>query len=290
MMLACPQQHFFLIGAMKAGTSSMYEYLAAHPAIYAAPRKEPRLFAKPGSEASDLSACAALFAGRTSETWAFEASTAYTKYPMISGVPERIHATFPDARLIYLIRDPIERICSAYLHNLAEGRERRPLEEAVFEGSQEYLNVSRYHLQLSQYLRVFPHQQILVLLFEEFVADIEMTLGHVARFLELEPGFGTIAADRRSNETARKRAATPVLAALKRVPGYDRLPWKLRRWTSERMTRPLPAKSEILNARVRGRILEALDDDVAQLKELLGRDLSCWKLAPKRDTVITTTD
>src|SRR5688572_3137697 len=110
MTLACPQQHFFLIGAMKAGTSSMYEYLAAHPAIYAAPRKEPRLFAKPASEASDLSACAALFAGRTSETWAFEASTAYTKYPMISGVPERIHATFPDARLIYLIRDPIERI------------------------------------------------------------------------------------------------------------------------------------------------------------------------------------
>ena len=289
-MLAAPQQHFFLIGAMKAGTSTMYEYLAAHPAIYPAPRKEPRVFSRPGSAASDLSACAELFAGRTSETWAFEASTAYTKHPMISGVPERIHAAFPDARMIYLIRDPIERICSAYLHNLAEGREQRSLEDAVFGGSPEYLSVSRYHLQISQYLRVFPREQILLLLFEDFVADVGATLDRVARFLDLETGFGPVIADRRSNETARKRAATPVLTALKKVPGYGGLPWRLRRWTSERMTRPLPAKSEILNARVRSRILEALDDDVTQLKELLGRDFSCWKFAPKRDTAATTPD
>ena len=283
-------QHFFLIGAMKAGTSSMYEHLAAHPAIYPASRKEPRFFANPGPSARDFSAYAALFAGRTTETWTFEASTAYTKYPMISGVPERIHAAFPEARMIYLLRDPVERICSAYLHNLAAGRERRSLEEAVFGDSPEYLSVSRYHLQVSQYLRVFPRQRILLLFFEAFIADVGGTLEQVARFLQLESGFDPVETTRRDNETAAKRVPGRSLDALTRLPGYSVLPWRVRRWTTERMTKPLPEKREILDTRLRARILEALDDDLVQLRQLLGCELSSWNLAPAPHGLAKTPD
>lgn len=275
---------FFLIGAMKAGTSSIYKHLAAHPSIYTAPRKEPRFFSNPGPTANDMAAYAALFAGRTTQAWAFEASTAYTKHPMISGVPERICAALPDARFIYLIRDPVERICSAYLHNRAEGREPRSLEDALWDGSQEYLNVSRYHLQISQYLRVFPRDRLLVLVFEEFIVDIDATLAQVARFLDLEPGFNPVGAARRYNETSKKRAPMPIFEPLSRLLAYRGLPWRLRRWASRPLTRPLPSRRDILDARLRGRILDELEEDITRLQGLVGRKLTCWNLSrpPKR--------
>jgi len=272
-------RHFFVIGAMKAGTSSLYKHLAAHPSIYAPPRKEPRFFSNPTPTQVDVAAYAELFAGRTAESWAFEASTAYTKYPMISGVAERIHAAFPDARLIYLIRDPIERICSAYLHNLAEGRERRSFEKAVLDSSQAYLNVSRYHLQICQYLRVFPRECLLVLLFEEFVADVNGTLNKIAQFLDLAPGFSPVRHAGRYNETSKKRAPGPVLDVLRALSGYRGLPWRVKDWASARLTRSLPSKNDLLDARIHGRLLEELEEDITRLQELLGRDLNCWRLS-----------
>lgn len=276
-----PGRYFFVIGAMKAGTSSLYKYLASHPSIYAAPRKEPRFFSNPKPTAADMTAYASLFAGRTCEAWAFEASTAYTKYPMVSGVPERIQASFPDARLIYLMRDPVERICSAYLHNVAEGRERRSLEEAVFDRSRAYLSVSRYHLQLSQYLRVFPRERILALVFEELVADIDATLEQIATFLNLEPGFTQMRNARRYNETARKRAPLPILRALKPMLNVPTVPARVRVWAADRMTRPLPARDEVLDVGLRARIGRELEEDLSQLRDLLGRNFSCWRRLPE---------
>lgn len=275
------RRYFFLIGAMKAGTSSIYKHLAAHPCIYAAPRKEPRFFANPDPTENDVAAYAALFADRTSETWAFEASTAYTKYPMIPGVADRIHKALPDARFIYVIRDPVERICSAYLHNRAEGRERRSLDEALSDSAQEYLNVSRYHLQISQYLRVFPRDRLLVLVFEEFIADVDATLAEIARFLDLETGFSPVGRASRYNETSKKRAPMPILQPVFRLLNYRGLPWRIRHWASRPLTRRLPSKPHILNERLRRQILRELEGDLAQLRELLGRDLSCWNISPR---------
>lgn len=270
--------HFFIIGAMKAGTSSLYKYLAAHPSIYAAPRKEPRFFANPVPTEAQASAYAELFAGRTTQDWAFEASTAYTKYPMISGVPERIHAAFPESRLIYLVRDPVERICSAYLHNVAEGRERRTFKEAVFDPSQAYLNISRYHLQLTQYLRVFPRERLLVLVFEEFVSDADATLAEIARFLDLKREFEKLRAAPRYNETSKKRAPTSALRALRPLLRLPVVPARAKRWASARMTRPLPVKDEVVDPRLRARIREELSADTAQLKSLLQREPRGWQV------------
>jgi hypothetical protein len=270
---------FFVIGAMKAGTSSIYKHLASHPSIYAAPRKEPRFFSNPCPTEYDVAAYKALFAGRTSESWAFEASTAYTKYPMIPGVADRIHNAFPDARVIYVIRDPVERICSAYLHNRAEGREQRSLEDAIWDSAQEYLNVSRYYLQISQYLRVFPRDRLLVLVFEEFIADVDATLAEVARFLDLESGFHPVGTASRYNETSKKRASLPIFQPLSRLLEHRAIPWRMRSWALRRLTRPLPSRRDILGPRLRNRILEELGTDLAQLKGFLGRDLNCWDLS-----------
>lgn len=264
---------------MKAGTSTLYKYLAAHPDIYATPRKEPRFFAIPQPSAAETNAYAALYDGRTSEPWAFEASTAYTKYPMLPGVPERIHAAHPDALLIYMIRDPIERICSAYLHNRAEGREQRPFEQAVFGGSQEYLNVSRYYLQIDRYLRVFPRERLLVLLFEDFVANPDAALDQIARFLRLERGFEQVGAAQRYNETSKKRVPRAGFRFLRAMPAYRALPARVKFWMSERFTDPLPAKRDILDEVMRRRLVGELGPDVEQLRTLLQRDLTGWNFS-----------
>ena len=272
---------FFLIGAMKAGTSTLYKYLAAHPDIYATPRKEPRFFAIPQPSAAETKAYAALYDGRTSEPWAFEASTAYTKYPMLPGVPERIHAAHPDALLIYMIRDPIERICSAYLHNRAEGREQRPFEQAVFGGSQEYLNVSRYYQQIDRYLRVFPRDRLLVLLFEDFVANPDAALDQIARFLLLERGFEKVGAAHRYNETSKKRVPRAGFRFLRAAPAYRALPARVKLWMSERFTDPLPTKRDILDEVMRRRLVGELGPDVEQLRKLLQRDLTGWNFSSR---------
>jgi len=278
-LILAPGRYFFVIGAMKAGTSTMHSHLAEHPSIYAPARKEPKFFSNPSPGAAEVAAYTRLFANRDSAAWAFESSTAYTKYPMIAGVPERIHAAVPDARLIYLIRNPVDRICSAYLHNVAEGRERRSFEDAVFEPTQAYLNISRYHLQLSQYLRVFRRDQVLVLLFEDFVADVDRTLTEVAQFLDLDDGFAKVGKAKKYNETAQKRSMSPLIQTLTRLPGYRFLPWTLRRRAAERLTDPLPSKQEIIDGRLRERILRELDADLARLGDVLERDFSCWRPA-----------
>src|SRR6185503_1695260 len=90
-----------------------------------------------------------------------EASPQYAMFPRYHGVPERIAATVPDVRLIYVVRDPVERMRSSYRHTLAGGSEHRPIDEALLVDAR-YLYPSLYALQLEQYLRVVDRSRILV--------------------------------------------------------------------------------------------------------------------------------
>ena len=268
---------FFIIGAMKAGTGSLYNYLAGHPDIHASPVKEPKFFANPAPTVSEVCAYRALFEGRTNERWVFEASSAYSKYPHRDGVPARIRRMAPGARFIYLLRHPVHRIFSAYAHNLAHGRERRPAGAAVFEDG--YLDVSRYYLQLQQYLTFFPKDRILVLLFEDLVAERETTVRRVFRFLDLDDAVPLGNLGRRFNETSRKRAPGPLLRVLKATPGYTRWPWRVRNYCYNRLSVPLPPRQALVDPQVYNALLEELQDDVTNLKSLLGDELQAWDLS-----------
>ena len=91
-----------------------------------------------------------------------EASPQYTTYPMNRGVAERMSSVIPSAKLIYLVRDPIERIASAYRDAWAEHREKKGFSDAVLADGNRYLAESSYSQQLEQYLRHYPADQILV--------------------------------------------------------------------------------------------------------------------------------
>jgi hypothetical protein len=267
-------RYFFIIGAMKAGTTSLYKYLAAHPQLYPSPRKEPRVFRDPVDPAQTRAAFLELFEGRNDEAWCFEGSTAYTKYPGFSGVPQRLKSIVPDARFVYLVRNPVERTWSQYVHNLAHGRETRPFHQAIGEDPQ-YLDISRYHLQLKQYVDVFPRDRILVQVFEDMVADPLATVRAVCEFLGVDTAY--LPPDQNAyNRSSSKRAASRPLRLLQAAGAAELMPWRVRHWLRAAGS-PLPDGRAVLSPAVRGTVAAALRDDTEAFFDVFGRRVTSWR-------------
>jgi hypothetical protein len=167
---------FAIIGAMKAGTTTLYYWLRTDPALKLCSRKEPDFFNSPGifksSATKGLLWYASLFKAGTG--LAGECSTGYTKHPTDTGVPERLYAHNPDLRFIYVLRNPIDRIVSHIVHNQAAWRRPAPancMEVCLQAENEHYLNVSRYYLQLEQFFCHFPRERFLILTTDELKAD-----------------------------------------------------------------------------------------------------------------------
>lgn len=175
---------FIIVGAMKCGTTSLHQYLGMHPQICVSEPKETDFFLRRTEKGIDwYKQC---FAGDADEYG--EASTNYAKYPTFQGVPERMHALLPEVKLLYLVRDPIERALSHYAHNRVAGRESRSVEVA-FRPVEEshYLQTSRYYAQISRYLDYYSREQLLVLESERLRAARMDVLRDIFAFLNVSP-------------------------------------------------------------------------------------------------------
>ena len=117
----------FIIGAGKSGTTSLWLYLNRHPDIALSRNKEPAFFVRPNFR-EDLDWYESLF---EPARIVGEASTVYTAHPVFDGVPERIHSLVPTPKLIYLVRDPVERAISHYVEHISQGIESRSAIEAL---------------------------------------------------------------------------------------------------------------------------------------------------------------
>ena len=266
-----------IIGAMKSGTTTLHDHLCMHPEICASQTKEPSFFTDPLS-LSTPARYHILFPGITPKVWACEASTNYTKYPAFPGVPQRIQAMYPAARLIYILRHPVERIYSHYLHNIAQGREQRSFKDAVLGQDTHYLNVSRYYLQLSQYLEFFPPECILVLIFEDFIQHTRETLQRVFTFLNIDPNFIPPNLHEKRNITANKTMASPVLQTLQTLPFYNYVPQPCHSLMRRLFRFPVPHKSILFNPAIHKTIVERLVDDIDNLQNYIGNIIHTWRL------------
>lgn len=192
---------FLIIGAMKAGTTTLYEDLAHVPGLYLPPEKEPEDLAFPEVETpAGRARYAAKFAACPPGALAGEASTAYAKRPTYEGVARRAHAILgEDLKIIYLTRDPVRRIVSQHHHLWGLSLEQRPLNQAVLE-DETYVAYSRYAWQLEPWRALLPASQILTLSFEDYIADRMACLGRICAFLG-------VAAPETADETHRNASA-----------------------------------------------------------------------------------
>lgn len=189
--------NLFVIGASKTGSSALHKYLRLHPEIFMSPVKEPCFFVDPTElrEAWPIMARDPVSHQRTAYLELFrdgapcfyrgEASVYYSQHPHRSAVPERIAAEAPDARILYIVREPISRTIAHYWQRAKEFQENLPLHEAILEHPI-YRDTSDYALQLGQYLTVFPQQNIYVILSEDLRTDRVATMARLFDWLGLD--------------------------------------------------------------------------------------------------------
>jgi hypothetical protein len=275
---------FLVIGAMKAGTTSLWRDLRAHPQVFMPEVKELHFFSNPDRFELGFDWYAAHFAAAGDAIALGEASTNYTKHPRRTGTAARVAAAIPDVRLVYAVRDPIERIRSHYLHVAHGHEERRPLAVAVWEDP-EYLDISRYRTQIDQYLAHLDRSQLLVITAEDLRRERAATLEQVFRHLGVDPRPPKVERAAPSlNRSDEKRLDTAVSARARRVPGYELArhltPRPVRRLLARVAKRPLTTTVDAhLPDDVRHALERELHDEVAGLREFLGPSFDGWGIA-----------
>ena len=173
---------FLVIGAMKCGTTTLAAQLAAQPGIFMTTPKEPEFFSDDVNFHKGRHWYESLFAAAAPDALKGEASTGYTKLPTYPEALERIATLLPSVRLIYLIRNPLDRLVSHYIHEWTMGVISCDLATALSRHP-ELIEYGRYARQIQPYLEAFGPERILLLTMEGMRSRPQDTLTHATTFL-----------------------------------------------------------------------------------------------------------
>ena len=278
---------FIIIGAMKCGTTSLYRHLGKHPEIGLSLDKETDFFLSEKNLAGGLNRYADQFRSEAASARILgEASPNYAKCNEFPGVAERIHRTLPDVKLIYIVRDPVERFVSQYLHHANAG-EIAIDPDAILNSraGRHYLDCSRYYQQTSEYLRFFPREQLLVLCLDELRRDPAGLLRQVFKFLGVDSSVAIDGLTETHNAGADLRRMPNWYFAARRSPllrGFkQRLPAGVQRAViagigraGKKRERKLPQVGDDLRSAVKPLIAE----DAARFRALTGCPFAHWSV------------
>lgn len=302
--------NFIIIGAGRSGTTSLYHYLEQHPQIFMSPVKETNYFSYDKSSrgaagsgpqrADDLfrvksaGEYSALFASARSFRAAGEASPLYLYAP---GTAERIKKALPDARIVAILRNPVDRAYSNYRGYVRDAVEKRSFTEAVREeragtarsllrGSHNYLRAGYYARNLKPYFDLFDRNRIAIFLFEDFVENPVAVTRQLFQFLEVDSEF--------SPDTSIRYNATGF-------PKSRRLHHLLSDsagagWIKSRVTGSLKSalmkcavflqrrnlKKGDLSPTLRSELTDLFREDIVALQSMIDRDLTDWLVSGER--------
>jgi hypothetical protein len=271
-----------VIGAAKCGTTSLHEYLDLHPEIAMSREKELNFFVAEQNWSRGLAWYEAQFGDAPIRG---ESSPAYTVHPLRPGVPERMSATIPGVRLVYLVRDPIDRIVSNYLHRSVNRPEMGTLHDALADPHvREWLVMpSCYWLQLEEFLRYFPREQILVVDSDDLRRSRQQTLAAIFAFLGAAASYRVPGFDRTHNvatgRVRRTRIGETVSDALEHLLGPSRSQ-ALRERVPSSLKSPFRYDSgpPVLGEGLRTALMEELSPQVSRLRAETGLAFSGWSL------------
>jgi hypothetical protein len=298
--------NFFIVGAPKSGTTSLYEYIKGHPQVFMSAVKEPNYFAPDLADPRDRMlhypdderAYLDLFAGAGDAARLGEASVRYLYSRQAPGL---IGAASPGAAIVIMLRNPVDMAHSLYMHMVASGVETAPTfadalaaEDARHRGRDvpprmnprlsTYRDRASYGGQVPRWLDVFGRERVHIIIFEDFARDPAAELNRLLSFLGLDTSYRP--ADFRTHNPAhasssrlfrRMLSSRPsqwlVWTALPRVIGDKRTRRLVQSFRHSRLHRrniERPAIEPELRARLEGEFLP----DVVAIGQLLGRDMS----------------
>lgn len=271
--------NFFLVGAAKSGTTTLYEALRAHPDVYLPALKEPHVYAflaDPstarhlyGDEATARRQYAELYEGVRGEAAVGDASTTNL---VVAGAAQAIAQDVPDARIVAIMRHPVDRAFSHFCHFVtAGGDDLRDFAEAVsveasrqragFPFTYQYLGWSRYASQLRPYVELFGRDRVLVHLYDDLETDPESVVRSTFRFLGVDAPTCIPPVGRHNVVRGNVVRSNAIRSRLRRVLGRG----------------PAQPPRPTLDAALRAELSRTFENEIGQLEELIGRDLSVWR-------------
>jgi sulfotransferase family protein len=272
--------NLIIIGGLKCGTTSLHHYLNLHPDIAMSRPKELNFFVSELNWPLGRDWYAGHF--DPSARIRGESSPHYTNRPSFNGVPGRMRELLgSDVRLVYVVRDPIDRMLSHYLHNVGGGYEDRSLVDALSDPESSYVARSRYFFQVEPYLEEFGADRVQIVGREELKADRPGTMRRSFEFLGVDPNFTSEQFEREwETGVAKTGSRFRLMDRAVRLPGlraidrnFDRLPESLR-WLAERVVHD-PDRGEVAKPEVpdslRRHLVELFRDDTTKLERLAER-------------------
>lgn len=296
--------NFLILGPPKTASTSLHFYLSQHPEIFVSHIKETRFFDL--NYKSDLETYKKFFEGVTSEKAIGEATPTYSFLPFVA---ERIKNDFPEMKLIFCFRNPVERAFSGWVMRHSKGSEKLSFREALknninqrqtikFEGLagediwlkdnlsvnkrnkllvRTYIEGSMYTEQLKCYKKLFPESQIKVVLLEQFKNEFDATLKSIFQFLNVDTAFNDL-----KNEIKNKHRKNRLKILfnlfgkekVKKVKTYfpQSLQNKFNHLIRVEDKKPEISHDDSIFA------YSIFKDDIAELEKILQTDLLSWKL------------
>ncbi len=269
--------NFIIIGAMKCATSTLHEQLASQPGIFMSTPKEPNFFSDDEQWHRGLAWYRGLFDGADQRDLCGESSTHYSKLPTYPHTIERMREHLPrELKIIYIMRHPIERLVSQYIHEWTQRVVDEPIDEAI-DAHPEMIAYSRYAMQLRPFIDAWGSANILPMYFEHMKCNQQQTLECVCRFIgyrgqpkwDVSLGEQNVSSQRMRTSRWRDVITTlPGMTTLRRTLIPQGMRDRIKSlWTMKERPR--------LSASNAARLRKTFDEDLAELGRWLGVDDLC---------------
>lgn len=296
--------NFFIVGAPKCGTTAMYEYLRAHPDIYMPEEaKEPHYFAQEfqpwrANSPKTLEAYLKLFEKAGEAKRIGEASVFYLYSETAA---QNIHDFDPDAKIIIMLRNPVDMVYSLYAQQVYNGDETLPTLEAALEAEAArkygqmiprraigkgllYREIGKYAQQVQRYYEMFGSGNIHIILFDDFTADVGAAYQKTLEFLSVDtsfvPTFERVNANKKPRFPALNRIIKkpPMWYVYVKAMPRRLFPASVRLHFNQNIKKIMVVHEARLpmQPQTKRQLQDDFREDIDALGDLLGRDLSHW--------------
>ena len=291
---------FLIIGAMKSGTTSLFELLGRHPRIFFPYWKEPQYFSRDHIFNRGEKWYRDNFIDAREDQIIGEGSTCYSRWPHYPLAAKRIAERLPNIRLIYIMRHPVERAYSHYGHLMQKRMINKDCEIMTFEEAlqeeKEIIDASLYMMQIERYIPLFPRDQFLFLTFDELKSSPNSLLLRAQEFLGVKPidltNWGEVKANKWGEEFMMERVRE-LIYDIGRFPAASKIKYLMSKERRQRL-KDMLIRSKLLSflykARLEGErkrlspltlktrqgLLDKFNKPTSQLEKFMGWELPSW--------------
>jgi len=269
---------FIIIGAMKSATSSLHKQLSAQPGIFMSTPKEPNFFSDDLIYKRGLDWYQGLFSEAQADDICGESSTHYTKLPDYPFTIQRLQAAIPNPKLIYVIRNPVDRLISHYMHQWSEGLITCDINKAV-DRHPELINYSCYSKQLTPFVDAFGDEALMLVFFNQLKSSSQTTLEAIGKFVGIpDPKALRWLVEETPDNVSIKRirrfrgyeliVKNPLLGWIRRTI----VPQRIRDYIKGHLTLH---KRPHLSGPQLAEVTRIFDEDLKLLSDLLGFEVDC---------------